>query len=171
MKRCTFNPMLVKPKCVWQVAVFLVSADFFRHLRYIHEKWPSICTFLHGLWVKVWSGIVKVSGSIPGDSISIFFMKLVIFLNFSKNFLLTQKTATSQTHFGFTNLGPNMYHFRNRAIWNKKFRFGSPCISRNFCCKFLQFPNSTWCTWFGVKSFLKWGKSFASTSQYWKLSS
>ena len=40
---------------------------------------------------------------------------------------LEKKTATSQTHFGFTNVGSNMYQYRNRAICNNKFRFGSPC--------------------------------------------
>ena len=44
-----------------------------------------------------------------------------------KNQLTLKKTATCQTHFGFTNMGSNMYQFRRGGIWNKKFRFGSPC--------------------------------------------
>ena len=35
----------------------------------------------------------------------------------------------SETHFGFTNMGPEMLSFRERANWKSKFWFGSPCIS------------------------------------------
>ena len=38
-----------------------------------------------------------------------------------------KKTTTSQTHFGFTNMGSEMLQFRGRAIWNNGFWFGSPC--------------------------------------------
>ena len=48
-----------------------------------------------------------------------------------KNQLTLKKTATCQTHFGFTNMGSNMYQFRRGAIWNKKFRFGSPCTRKS----------------------------------------
>ena len=56
----------------------------------------------------------------------------VVFFNFRKNFQLfvynfLKKTTASQTHFGFTNMGLEMLSFKGIAIWNKKFRFGSPC--------------------------------------------
>ena len=54
-----------------------------------------------------------------------------------KNLFLPQKTATSQTHFGFTKLGSNIYHFRRGAIWNKKFRFGSPCTIPHLLCTYV----------------------------------
>ena len=44
---------------------------------------------------------------------------------------MAQKTTASQTNFGFTNMGSNIFGFRNTSIWNKKFRFGSPCIRDN----------------------------------------
>ena len=53
--------------------------------------------------------------------------KLAIFFEFLKNLFSTKETATSKTHFGFTNLWWNMYQFGNGAIWNNKFWFGSPC--------------------------------------------
>ena len=47
--------------------------------------------------------------------------------NALKNQLTLKKTATSQTHFGFTNISSEMHIFKATVIWNKKFRFGSPC--------------------------------------------
>ena len=38
-----------------------------------------------------------------------------------------KKTATSQTHFGFTNMGSKELIFRVIAIWKGKFWFGSLC--------------------------------------------
>ena len=58
--------------------------------------------------------------------------EVVVFFNFWKNFQLFvynfSKTTASQTHFGFTNIGSEMHNFRGTAIWNQKFRFGSPCM-------------------------------------------
>ena len=59
----------------------------------------------------------------------------VVFFNFRKFVYIFQlfvynffkKTSTSQTHFGFTNIGSGMPTFRDRAIWKSKFWFGSPC--------------------------------------------
>ena len=42
-------------------------------------------------------------------------------------FTIFKKTATSQTHFGFTNVGSEMQSFRAIAIWKGKLWFGSPC--------------------------------------------
>ena len=42
LKRCIFDRVLVKPKCVWEAVVFSMSADFFIKLKYIDEKWPNI---------------------------------------------------------------------------------------------------------------------------------
>ena len=38
-----------------------------------------------------------------------------------------KKTASSQTHFGFANIGSEMHTFRVTAIWSCNFWFGSPC--------------------------------------------
>ena len=56
-----------------------------------------------------------------------------------KNQLTPKKTATCQTHFGFTNIAWEMNSFRPRVIWNKKFRFGSPCNCRKVLIKWLYF--------------------------------
>ena len=53
--------------------------------------------------------------------------KLFTFQLFSKNYFLPQKTTASQTNFHFSNMGSNMHCFSCKVIWNKKFRFGSPC--------------------------------------------
>ena len=60
-----------------------------------------------------------------------FFWKIVNkqLKNVNKFSKIEKKTATSQTHFGFTNIGSEMHNFRDTAIWNKQFRFGSPCIT------------------------------------------
>ena len=50
-----------------------------------------------------------------------FFQFSAVCLQFPK------KSATLQTHFGLYNMGSNIHSFWAMAIWNKKFRFGSPC--------------------------------------------
>ena len=40
----------------------------------------------------------------------------------------SQKTSTSQTHFGFINIGSETLTFRCRANRKSKFWFGSPCM-------------------------------------------
>ena len=76
LKVCISDPMLLKPKCVWEA---------------------------------------------------------VVFFNFRKNFQLfvynfSKKAFTSQTHFGFNNIGSEMHIFRVIAKTNFEFCFGSPCI-------------------------------------------
>ena len=39
-----------------------------------------------------------------------------------------KKTATSQTHFGFTNLGSEHHQLSATAIWNQKISNETPCI-------------------------------------------
>ena len=68
LKLCISDPMLVKPKCVWEPSVFFNFQKF------------------------------------------VYIFQLFVY-NFSK------KSATSQTHFGFTNLGSNMHRFRATAIY------------------------------------------------------
>ena len=58
------------------------------------------------------------------------------FFRFSKKFSAVclqffKKTTTSQTHFGFTNMGSEMHSFRVVAKINFKFWFGLPCIIMN----------------------------------------
>ena len=67
LKWWIFDPMLVMPKCVWEVA------DFFSFLK--------ICLHL------------------SADCLQFF-----------------KKSATSQTHFGFTNIGSNTHRYRATAI-------------------------------------------------------
>ena len=80
--QCTFDPMLVKSKCIWEAVRFF----FF------------------------WKIVNK---------------QLKIVNKFSK----IEETATSQTHFGFTNIRSDT--FRVTAIWSCNFWFGSPCILKN----------------------------------------
>ena len=62
-----------------------------------------------------------------------------------------KKTATSQIHFGFTNIGSEVVSFRVIAIQNQKLWFGSPCTHQkmkfallgNFCTDIL-FTNFRW---------------------------
>ena len=42
-----------------------------------------------------------------------------------------KKTATPQTHFGFTNLGSEMHSFGTTAICNRKISNETPCIDTN----------------------------------------
>ena len=49
-----------------------------------------------------------------------------------KTSLCWEKTATSQTNFGFTNLGSDVDTFRVTGIWKGKFWFGSPCKNNQY---------------------------------------
>ena len=48
-------------------------------------------------------------------------------LHGQKTRLCWEKTATSQTNFGFTNLGSGVDTFRDMSLEKGKFWFGSPC--------------------------------------------
>ena len=74
MKQFTFDTMMVKPKCVWELAVFSIFKNLFKFV----------------MW-----------------------------------------TATSQTLFGFTNVGSNMHIFRGTAIYFWEIINGTPCIWYN----------------------------------------
>ena len=90
-------------------------------------------------WIRHWTDKLKDPSSNPSTAIrekTYFWRKFLFFLSFSKNKFLAQETSTSQTHFGFTNLGSGMPTLRDRANWKSKFWFGSPCMyiwSHNFC--------------------------------------
>ena len=57
-----------------------------------------------------------------------FFKFSKICLHFSAVCLQFFKSIIAyQTHFGFTNIGSEMHSFRDTAIWNNGFLFGSPC--------------------------------------------
>ena len=79
LKLSSSDPMLVKPKCVWEAAVFFSILKFF------------------------------------------FIFQLFVY-NFSK------KAATSQTHFGFINIGSKELSFGFTAISKGKLWFRAPCI-------------------------------------------
>ena len=72
--------------------------------------------------------MLKVPGSNPGPGIKklILLEKFFIFEVFWKKLLLAQKTATSQTHFGFTNLGSECHQSNAIAIWNSKISNETP---------------------------------------------
>ena len=61
---------------------------------------------------------------------SLLLEKLCNFFTFSKYYFLPQKTTASQTHFGFNNIGSNMYHFCATAVWNPKISNETPCTSK-----------------------------------------
>ena len=71
----------------------------------------------------------KGSGFKPLSSKYFYFCRKFFFFKvFWKFFIPLNKTDSSQTHFGFTNLGPEMLIFSVIAKRNFKFWFGSPCI-------------------------------------------
>ena len=78
-----FGPMLVKPKCVWEVQFFSILENLF--------------TFLSCL------------------------------------FTIFQKTATSQTHFGSTNVESNSHNFEDTLIWNFHFQMEHPVDKEKIC--------------------------------------
>ena len=128
------DPKSVKPKCVWWVAVFfLVSADFYVYSIDKDEKWVNFYIKLHGLLVKTLDWYVKGPESNPvlGINKKYTFEEIFHFLSFFwKKLLLAQKTATSQTHFSFANLGSEPHQLSATAIWNKKISNETPCSDK-----------------------------------------
>ena len=63
----------------------------------------------------------------------VFFQFLKICLHFSTVCLqFFKKTTTSQTHYGFTNMGSEVLSFWVISLGKGQFWFGSPCISSNY---------------------------------------
>jgi len=56
---------------------------------------------------------------------------------------LPQKTTASQTHFGFNNIGSNMYHFYATAVWNPKISNETPCKISNCVVQLKMFCKRT----------------------------
>ena len=76
--------------------------------------------------VHIWPHVGKAKMCLRGGS---FFRFSKICLHFSAVCLqFFKKTATSQTHFGLTNIGSNIHRFSATAIWNIHFSNGTPCI-------------------------------------------
>ena len=129
LKVCISDPMMVKPKWVWEVAVFCVKSKFF-------EKFQKITSFskIKKCYIALefepgTSSILDQSStSRPQRKLRIDCHFSCIYFKCLKKSADTKKTATCQTHFGFTKIAWEMNSFRPRVIWNKKFRFGSPCI-------------------------------------------
>ena len=75
LKRCIFDPMLVKPKCVWKVAVFLKNCkQTAEKCKQIFENWKKLPPLKHILALPTWGQICTVSVLQPFE-ISIFQMK------------------------------------------------------------------------------------------------
>ena len=65
--------------------------------------------------MHIWPHFGKAKMGLGGGS---FFQFSKICLHFSAVCLqFFKKSATSQTHFGFDNIGSNMHHYRATAIW------------------------------------------------------
>ena len=75
LKRCIFDPMLVKPKCVWEVADFLKNCkQTAEKCKQILENWKNLPPLKHILALPTWGQILIFSELQPFE-ISIFQMK------------------------------------------------------------------------------------------------
>ena len=83
--------------------------------------------------VHIWPNVGKAKMCLRGGR---FFQFSKICLHFSAVCLqFFKKSATSQTHFGFTNIGSNMHRYKVTAIWNFHFSNETPC---NLNCVFAR---------------------------------
>ena len=79
--------------------------------------------------VNIWHNVGKAKMCLRGGR---FFQFSKICLHFSAVCLqFFKKSATSQTHFGFTNIGSNMNRYRATAIWNFHVSNETPCSVSN----------------------------------------
>ena len=83
-KLCISDPKLVKPKCIWGVAVFFKSQLFFHGCEIKRRKMASICIKLHGLMDKAVDCYAKGPQieSYSGDIRKIYFWRNLLFFKF-----------------------------------------------------------------------------------------
>ena len=55
LKQCIFDPMLVKPKCVWEVADFLKNCK--QRCKQIFQNWKDLSPFKHILSLSIQHGV------------------------------------------------------------------------------------------------------------------
>ena len=62
LKWCIFDPMLVKPKCVWEVADFLKNCkQTAEKCKQIFENWKNLPHLKHILALPTWGQICTIS--------------------------------------------------------------------------------------------------------------